>query len=170
MNKTFAIIMGAAVLADGRASSAMRRRVEAALSLRDEFQDLIFIPSGGKVRNPLLSEAETMRKLLIEAGVNSEFILTETKAKHTIQNIINSAQIIKSYPAVGKAIVCSDSYHILRCRLLLYLLGISTIYRPMPGGRKTAGWMRWVRFCIREAAAIPMNVVMLLVLKFLRKV
>ena len=170
MNKTFAIIMGAAVLADGRPSSAMRRRVEAALNLRDEFQDLIFIPSGGKVRNPLVSEAEAMRELLIGAGVHSELILPETKAKHTLQNIINSARIIKNYPATGKAIVCSDNYHILRCRLLLYLLGISTIYRPMPSGRKTAGWMRWVRFCIREAAAIPIGVGLLLVAKFLRKV
>ena len=161
--------MGAAVLADGRPSSAMRRRVEAALNLRDEFQNLIFIPTGGKVRNPLFSEAETMRKLLIEAGVNSELILPETKARHTLQNIINSARVIKNYPAAGKAIVCSDSYHILRCRLLLYLAGISTIHRPMPSARKTAGWMRWVRLCLREAAAIPMNAVLLLILKFLRR-
>jgi hypothetical protein len=65
--------------------------------------------------------------------------------------------------------VCSDNYHIPRSRILLHLMGISTICHPMPSGRQTAGWIRWTYFWCREAIAIPVHVSMLLILKALGK-
>lgn len=170
MDKTIAIIMGAAVLPDGRPSTAMRRRVEAALNLRDEFIDVIYIPSGGKAENRTRSEADVMQDLLLHAGVNSEQIFLEAESKNTLQNVSNSARIIRQFSSSSKVIVCSDTYHILRCRLLLYLLGISTIYRPMPSGKKTSGRIRWIYCYIREAVAIPVHVLLLFILKYYRKV
>lgn len=162
--------MGSAVLPDGRPGPAMRRRVKAALKLRDEFEDLIFIPSGGIVQNRPCSEAEAMRTLLIEAGVSSDNIFMEAESKNTLQNAFNSARIIRQFPATCNVIVCSDNYHIYRCRWLLYLMRIPTIYRPMPGASNEVGWMRWMYFCMREAAATPLQVFVLLILKFFRKV
>jgi uncharacterized SAM-binding protein YcdF (DUF218 family) len=167
---TIAIIMGSAVLPDGRPGPALRRRVNAALRLQSEFEDLIFIPSGGIVQNKPCSEAGAMRDLLSEAGVDSDRIFLEDKSKNTLQNIIHSARIIRQFPAARNVIVCSDNYHILRCRLLLYLMGISTLYRPMPGARNKVGWMRCMYFWVREAAAIPVNVFLLLIFKLFRKV
>ncbi|MGD8762073.1 MAG: YdcF family protein [Desulfobacteraceae bacterium] len=170
MEKTIVIIMGSAVLPDGRPGPALRRRVNAALKLQGEFEELIFIPSGGIVKNRPCPEAEAMRALLIEAGVNGERIFMEDKSKNTLENVIHSVRIIRQFPATCNVIVCSDDYHILRCRVLLHLMGISTFYRPMPGARKEAGWMRWMYFCVREAVAIPVQVFFLFILKFFRKV
>jgi uncharacterized SAM-binding protein YcdF (DUF218 family) len=170
MEKTIAIIMGSAVLPDGRPGPTLRRRVNAALKLRNEFEDLIFIPSGGIVKNRPCSEAEGMRALLVESGVDSERIFMESESKDTLQNVIHSACIIRQFPAACNVIVCSDNYHILRCRWLLYLMGISSIYRPMPSARNVVGWMRWIYFCVREAVAIPVQVLLLLILKLFRKV
>ena len=168
--QTIAIIMGSAVLPDGRPGPAMRRRVTAALKLQSEFEDLIFIPSGGIAQNRPCSEAEAMRALLIEAGVDSDRIFLESESKNTLQNVIRSARIIRQFPTTCNVIVCSDIYHILRCRWLLHLMGISTIYRPMPSARNKAGWMRWMYFCVREAVAIPVQVLSLLILKLFHKV
>jgi len=110
-----------------------------------------------------------MRTLLIEAGVDSERIVMESESKNTLQNVIHSVRIIRQFPATCNVIVCSDDYHILRCRLLLYLVGISTLYRPMPTARDEVGWMRWVYFWVREAVAIPVHVIQLLLLKLFRK-
>ena len=170
MKNTIVIIMGSAILPDGSPGAGMRRRVAAALQLREEFNDLIFIPTGGNVQNRPCSEAEAMKGLLINAGVKSDRIILEPEANHTLENIINSARIIKKLPLSGEVIVCSDNYHIFRSRLLLYLMGIPTISRPMPSGRKTTGWRRWAYFYIREAVAIPIHIIMLLVLKAFRKV
>jgi len=170
MNKAIAIIMGSAVLPDGRPGPAMLRRVTAALKLRSEFEDLIFIPSGGIVQNRLCSEAEAMRDLLIEAGVDSKRIFMESGSKNTLQNVIHSVRIMRRFPATCNVIVCSDDYHILRCRLLLYLVGISTLYRPMPGARDEVDWMRWMYFWVREAVAIPVQAFLLLIFKLFRNV
>ncbi len=167
MKHTIAIIMGSAVLADGSPGEGMRRRVAAALHLREEFNDLIFIPTGGIAPGRPCCEADAMRDLLLHAGVKSECIIPETRAKNTLQNTINASEIIRKFPSDCTVIVCSDNYHIPRCRVLLYLLGVSTTSRPMPGGRKTRWWMRRAYYYIREAAAIPFDVIRLLISKIM---
>ena len=169
MKNAIAIIMGSAVSPEGAPGQAMRRRVGAALALLEEFNDLIFIPTGGIVQGRPCSEAEAMKDLLLKAGVKGENIIPEPEAKHTLQNIINSAHIIRKLPRSSAVIVCSDNYHIPRSRALLYLMGIPTISRPMPSGRKTTGWLRWAYFYCREAVALPIHIIMLLVLKACRK-
>jgi uncharacterized SAM-binding protein YcdF (DUF218 family) len=169
IHKTIAIIMGSAVSADGTPGEAMRRRVGAALQLRTEFSNLIFIPTGGAFPDRPCSEAEAMKDLLIEAGVAAGNIILENKAQHTLQNITNTAAIIKKMRSYGAVIVCSDNYHIPRSRILLHLMGISTIHHPMPSGRQATGWIRWTYFWCREAIAIPIHVITLLTLKAFRK-
>ena len=161
--------MGSSVSADGTPGGAMRRRVGAALKLGDEFSNLIYLPTGGICPDRPCSEAEAMKNLLIEAGIDGQHIILESQSKSSLQNCINTANIIKNMPAPDAVIVCSDNYHIPRSRILLHLMGISTTYRPMPSGRPAAGWVRWAYFCCREAIAIPLHVVMLLILKALGK-
>ena len=170
MKNTIVIIMGAAVLPNGSPGAAMRRRVGAALQLRNEFNDLIFIPTGGIAAGRPRSEGDAMKNLLLQAGVKSECIIPETKSKNTLQNIINTSEIIRKSPSDCSVIVCSDNYHIPRSRVLLYLMGISTISRPMPSGRNTAGSVRWAYYYCREAVALPAHILLLLILKAFRKV
>jgi uncharacterized SAM-binding protein YcdF (DUF218 family) len=167
--KTIAIIMGSAVSADGTPGAAMRRRVGAALQLRAEFENLLFIPSGGIFPYRPCSEADAMKNLLMEAGVDSRHIVLESKSKNTLQNILNTAAIIQNMAAPEAVVVCSDNYHIPRSRLLLFLMKIRSISRPMPSGRKTNGLLRWAYYWCREAIAIPIHVIMLLILKSVRK-
>ena len=161
--------MGSAVSADGTPGEAMRRRVGAALELRDEFRDILFIPTGGIFPARPRTEAAAMKDLLIAAGVSDENIVLEGESKNTLENSINTAAIIKKLPSPKAIIVCSDNYHIPRSRILLHLMGISTTYRSMPSGRQTDGWIRWTYFWCREAIAIPIHLAMLLTLKFFRK-
>ena len=165
--KTIAIIMGSSVSADGTPGEAMRRRVGAALQLGDEFSNLTYLPTGGILPDRPCSEAEVMKNLLMEAGIDRQRIFVEGKSKNTLQNSINAAAIIKNMPVPDAVVVCSDNYHIPRSRILLYMMGISTTYRPMPSGRQALGWIRWAYFWCREAIAIPIHVCMLLIIKAL---
>ena len=166
METHIAIIMGSAVLPGGRPSKAMQRRVRAALDLRFEFPSLIFVPTGGNLQRWGHCESDVMTALLKDAGVVNENIIQETDSKDTLQSIAFCAQTIKKLPEVVTVIVCSDSFHLPRCRLLLSILGISSIHRPMPGGKKSLGFIRWTYYCIREAVAIPVDAVLLLLKRF----
>ena len=169
MKTNIAIIMGSAVSTDGRPSQAMQRRVKAALHLRHELQNLIFLPTGGNSERWGHSEAEVMTGLLKDAGVRNDSIIRETDSKNTLQSLSNCARKIKKLPDVVTVIVCSDSFHLPRCRLLLSIMGIYSSYRTMPRGRKSLGFARWAHYCAREAVAIPVDTTILLFYKILRK-
>jgi uncharacterized SAM-binding protein YcdF (DUF218 family) len=165
MKTPIAIIMGSAVLSDGRPSNAMRRRVKAALYLRHEFHNLIFLPTGGNLQRWGRSEADVMKGLLTDAGVGNDSIIQETDSKNTLQSLTYCARKIKKLPDVATVFVCSDSFHLPRCRLLLSILGIHPDYRPMPRGIKSLGLARWSYYCAREAVAIPVDTALLLFFK-----
>jgi uncharacterized SAM-binding protein YcdF (DUF218 family) len=169
MEKHIAIIMGSAVLPDGKPSDAMRRRVKAALDLRNEFKDLLFLPTGGNIQRWGRSEADVMKGLLKDAGINNNNTIQETDSKNTLQSITYCARKIKKLPDIVTVVVCSDSFHLPRCRLLLSILGIHSNHRPMPGGRKSLGFTRWAYYCAREAVAIPVDVALLLFFKIIGK-
>ena len=160
MYNLIAIILGAAVLENGEPSGAMRRRVKGALDLRNNFARIRYILSGGVGEKKLYSEAEVMKNLLKEAGVKESDIILEEYSKNTFESIINCASIIRSLPQC-EVIICSDSYHILRSRLLLKLLGIPTIYKSMPSGFKVNGLIRWSYYYVREFFAIPKDIFLL---------
>jgi uncharacterized SAM-binding protein YcdF (DUF218 family) len=153
--------MGAAVLADGRPSGAMLRRVQGALSLRNEFDKVFYVPSGGTKAKNARSEAEMMRLLLKQAGVSDDCIVTESLSKSTLESVMNCASIVGRLPK-GTVIVSTDTYHVHRSRLLLRMMGITTAFRPMPSGRSANGVLRWGFYYFRECVATPVDVMLLL--------
>lgn len=161
-----AIILGAAILRNGEPSGAMQRRVKGALGLRKNSLRIRFIPSGGVGKNKLYSEARVMKNLLREAGIKESDIIIDELSKNTLESVINCASIIKSQPKT-EVVICSDTYHIFRSRLLFKFLGIRTIYKPMPSGLKVNGIIRWCYYYVREYLAIPKDILVLTLNKVL---
>jgi uncharacterized SAM-binding protein YcdF (DUF218 family) len=137
----------------------MKRRIEGALS-NDMNGTARFLVSGGLGKNPP-TEAEVMRNLLIAAGIPEARILMDPSSKDTLASIRNCAHIIAGLP-VARVLVCSDVYHIPRCRLLFRLLGVKTESAKVASGRAANGLLRWLFLYVREAAAIPWDTALLL--------
>jgi uncharacterized SAM-binding protein YcdF (DUF218 family) len=152
------LIMGAAVWPGGRASNAMIRRVEGALESAAGSLDALFLVSGGIGKHPP-SEAEVMASLLRKSGVQNSRIFLEDTSDDTLSSIRNSAQILRSLPLVGAVTVCTDIYHIPRCRWLLRLYGFASQPGHMASGRSHNSFWRWIWYYAREVAAIPWDTV-----------
>jgi vancomycin permeability regulator SanA len=148
------VIMGAAVWADGRASDAMQRRVRSALTNSQNSLDALYLVSGGVGKHPP-SEAAVMASLLREAGIEEGRILMEEKSNDTLSSVRNCLRILRSLPDFQEVVICSDTYHIPRCRWLFRLYGISTRGAQVESGRRGNGIVKWAYYCLREAAAIP---------------
>ena len=155
------VIMGAGITADAEPSGAMRRRVEAALALSRDSSDPMFLVTGGRGKNGF-SEAFVMRRMLQSSRVPSGRILEDPSSADTLSSIVACAQIARRQMGISKVIVCSDRYHILRCRWLFYLLGIRTSYRRVPSGLCANGVLRWTFYYVRESAAIVVDTAVLL--------
>lgn len=156
------MIMGSAVMPDGAPSGAMRRRVEGALAMGRGSPEPFYLATGG-VGLYGRSEAEVMKEELEAAGVPEGRIVTESASRDTLSSIENCARIIKSEHGTAASVtVCSDRYHIPRCRWLFRLLGVATRPGNMPSGRSANGILRWSYYYVRESVAIPTDTLLLL--------
>jgi vancomycin permeability regulator SanA len=155
------VVLGAAVWEGGRASNAMRRRIEGALLSARSLQCPFFLVSGGVGKYPP-SEAMVMAGLLQEAGIPAERILFDEASTDTLESIRNCTDILRNLPKFDKVIVCSDVYHIPRCRWLFKLYGIATCPGMVASGRSQNTVARWLYYHLRECAAIPWDTLLAL--------
>ena len=155
------IVMGAAVWEGGQASNAMRRRVAGALQSARDRHDALFLVSGGVGKHPP-SEASLMANLLQDAGIPSERILLDELSTDTLESVHNCATILRSLPRYGDVIVCSDIYHIPRCRWLFKLFGVSTCSGEVASGLPQNTASRWIYYYLRELPAFVWDTLMAL--------
>jgi vancomycin permeability regulator SanA len=154
------LIFGAAVRPDGKPSTALRRRVEAALICAQAHDDARFIPTGAIGRHGP-SEASVMAGLLMESGVRSERILLEESGFDTLSSVRALARLLRESPSGGRVMVATSPYHQPRCLLLLCLFGIAA--RPCAFPRQpSAAWTKRWYWRLREVPAVPYDAVLAL--------
>lgn len=148
MNKDYMIILGCKIKNDGSLTPLLKGRVDRAIEFRNEQlkttgKDLIFIPSGGKGNDEIISEAEAMKKYLLEQNIKEKNILIENKSKNTFENIKFSYKLIKDKKAnIGFS---TTNYHVMRVGLIATEQGIK-----VEGiGSKTKSYF-WINAFIRE--------------------
>lgn len=147
-NKDYLIILGCKIKEDGSLTPLLKGRVDKALEfrnnqLKETGKDLIFIPSGGKGNDEIISEAEAIKNYLLEKGIKEKNIIIENKSKNTYENIKYSNKLISK----KKANICfsTTNYHVLRTGLLATSQGLK-----IDGiGSKTKSYF-WINAFIRE--------------------
>ena len=160
--RTVFVIMGAAVWRGERASKAMRRRVEGALLGARSMSNPLFLPTGGIGKHPP-SEAEVMSRLLQESGVPAQSILLEEASHDTLQSVRNCSRILHSMSGFSQVVVCSDVYHIPRCRWLLKLYGIPSLPGEVSSGKAQNKAWRWWYYCLRELPGLVWDTLVVLI-------
>ena len=148
------LVFGAAVRPDTQPSPTLRRRVEGAFRLAGGRSRARFVVTGGVGRHPP-AECEVMRDLLIGLGAAPEAIVTEEEGHNTLSSAVCCARILAARGDAARITVCSSSYHIPRCWLLLRVLGVPARKAPFESDRSWLGFGRWLRASLREAAALP---------------
>ena len=106
---------------DGSLTNLLKWRVDKAIDFRNKqlkagWKDLIFVPSGGKGSDEIISEAEAIKNYLIKKWIDEKNILIEDKAKNTYENIKFSNKLINNKNA--NIAFSTTKYHILRAGLL----------------------------------------------------
>jgi uncharacterized SAM-binding protein YcdF (DUF218 family) len=139
-----AVVLGAAVSADGRASPALLRRVGHAVALFHGGRAARLLMSGGLVRRPP-AEAELMRAQALAAGVPDDAVLTEARSRNTLENALFCREIIARQGWRRIALV-TDGYHMPRALYCFRRVGIAvdpaTAPRPPIGASLLAAHVR----------------------------
>jgi uncharacterized SAM-binding protein YcdF (DUF218 family) len=154
------VVLGAAVMAGGRPSVALRRRVLHAAGLYRSGVAKVVIVSGGHGGN-VPSEARVMKRLAVEHGVPENRIIMEETAQNTVGNAIACARILKQ-KNWSNVMIVSDRFHLPRGRLLFRLLGINAAGSGPEVSNKVMRRRKWLYFQLREIVAIPVGIMTLL--------
>lgn len=160
--KDYVIIFGAAVRPDGRPSAALRRRVDSAVRWARGDGDAMIIPTGG-IGGEGPAEAEVMKGLLLDAGIDSRRIVVEPTGRDTLESIRLCHAILQQRGDCRTVVCCTSAYHQPRCAVLLRLLGYKVI---MPRVANSLGRLQrrtYARLLLKEFVSLPYDAAILLV-------
>ena len=138
---------------DGTLTNLLKGRVDRAIEFgkmqkEKTGKDIIYVPSGGKGIDEVISEAQAMKNYLVSQGIKEENILVEDKSTNTFENIKFSNKIISEKFKNAKLAFATTNYHVFRAGCIATSQGIK-----MEGiGARTKSYF-WVNAFIREFIA-----------------
>ena len=154
-NKDFIIINGCRIRKDGTLTPLLKSRVDRAIEFAKMQMDragrpIVFVPSGGKGSDEVISEAEAMKRYLLEQGIDEKNILAEDKSTTTEENFKYSYDLIRKHHGSDffSTVFCTTNYHVFRSGMLANELGI----RAEGIGSKTKRYY-WINAFVREYIA-----------------
>jgi uncharacterized SAM-binding protein YcdF (DUF218 family) len=159
MERPAIVIFGAAVMADGRPSPSLRRRIAYGALAAAAWPDAPVLCSGG-VGAAGPSEASVIAEGLVSRGTAAERLTLDEESLDTLQSVVATARLVRQRSLDG-AVVCSDRYHIPRIRLLLGVLGVRSQAGPTAGFQGTRPYYV-AKMHLREALAIPYDLAIVL--------
>jgi uncharacterized SAM-binding protein YcdF (DUF218 family) len=153
------VVLGAALNRDGTPYRALTRRAEHAASLWSRGMAARVICTGGigaHVQVPR-SEADGCREVLMRHGVPRTAIVLEESSRTTAGNAREAQQVMQRH-GWRRAIVVSDSYHVLRARYLFVRAGVDVVTSPVPAVQ-VGSPLFYVMSVVREVAALQWQMV-----------
>jgi uncharacterized SAM-binding protein YcdF (DUF218 family) len=103
-----------------------------------------------------------MADLLRASGVPDAHIKIEPESRDTLESAIRCARLIAGEWQPGSRVLsCSSPSHNPRCTALLRLLGVPAARSAMPSDRPHLTLRRFVYQIVRESAAFPFDVILL---------
>ena len=166
-DKDYIVIHGSMIRKDGSLTKLLQARADRAMAfgrMQKEAtgKDIIYVPSGGKGSDEVISEAEAIRRYLVASGIPTEQILPEDRSVSTEENLRFSAELIAAKEAErqaddaaladaaggAKIAFATTNYHVFRAGLLATRLGL----RAEGIGSRTKPYF-WINAFIREFVA-----------------
>ncbi len=111
------IVLGCKVKGE-RPSRMLRRRLDAAYEAMQKHPDALVVLSGGKGSDEKISEAEGMRRYLVEKGADESRLIMEDKSTNTFENIKFSFAITDKLGCGRDITIVTDGFHQYRASLI----------------------------------------------------
>ena len=149
-DKDYLIVLGCGLKEDGSPTPLLKGRVDRAISFYHKQKqvndkDIYFIPSGGQGANEVISEAESMKRYLIDQGIDEKYIIKEDKSTNTYENMKFSKEIIKDYSNDIKVAFSTTNYHVFRSGVFA-----NKVKMKAEGMGAKTKWYFWPNAAVRE--------------------
>lgn len=119
------IVLGCQVKGE-EPSAMLKSRMNAALDIVcGKEPEVLVIVCGGKGAGEYISEAEAMRRYLIEKGIPEELIIAEDNSTSTEENIKNASEILSERGISDGIVLVTNEFHQYRAYVFAKRYGIS---------------------------------------------
>ena len=125
------IILGAGLQGE-KPKNILKYRLDKAINYYGKYPNTIFIVSGGKEKDEVISESKAMKDYLISYSIPEKNIIEENQSTTTLENLTFSQKFIPNN--VENIGVISNDFHMYRIKFFANSLNykISPIYAPTP--------------------------------------
>jgi uncharacterized SAM-binding protein YcdF (DUF218 family) len=137
------IVLGCRVNGD-TPSLALMRRIETAADYLLANPSVQVIVAGGQGSNEWITEAEAMKRVLIQRGVSEDRIILEDRSTSTLENLEFSKALLTENGLGNSVIIISEGYHMYRALSVAKRIGLDAEGLASP----TVRWLLptfWVR-------------------------
>lgn len=134
----FLLILGCRVKGD-TPDEMLRLRAEAAAKFLNEHKNVRAICCGGIVHeDQTKSEAQAIKEILLQNGIESERIFLEDKSQTTFENFVNAKKITDSLQTEKEPEIAfiSSEFHLMRASVIASLVGVKASSIPAPSPKK----------------------------------
>ena len=134
----FLLILGCRVKGD-TPDEMLRLRAKAAAKFLNEHKNVRAICCGGIVHeDQTKSEAQAIKEILLQNGIESERIFLEDKSQTTFENFVNAKKITDSLQTEKepKIAFISSEFHLMRASVIASLVGVKASSIPAPSPKK----------------------------------
>lgn len=122
---TTVIVLGCKVRGE-EPSLMLRQRIMAAYRFLEKNPSAMCIVSGGQGADELISEAESMKRVLVEQGISEDRIIMEERSTGTDENIRFSLDKMNEYGIGGSITIVTNDFHQLRAKLIADKYGLES--------------------------------------------
>ena len=152
------VVLGAAQYA-GRPSPVLKARLDHAVDLWKRGIASKMILTGGKGTGDTTTEAEVGRRYVIKAGVAAKAILLENQGRTTSASLGSVARIMASQE-LGRAVLVSDPFHMLRLQILARQFGVESVTSPTRTSPISANRLEALAYIMSESVKVPATIVL----------
>ncbi len=142
----YVIVLGAGVKGE-KPSLILSNRIEAAVRYGKQFPDTTFILSGGQGDGEAISEAEAMRRGMLQGGISEERLLLEDQSTSTTENLTFSKRLLPE--SENRVSIVTSDFHLYRARKEAEQMDLKT--DAIPAETPLSGVLR---YGMRERVAI----------------
>ena len=154
-DKDYIIIHGCQIRKDGTLTKLLQSRADRAIEfakLQKEAtgKDIVFVPSGGKGNDEIISEGEAIKRYLLENGISEDKIIKEDDSTSTEENVkLAMDKMRDNFGSDGyKAAFATTNYHVFRTGMLADKMGL----KAEGIGSRTKAYF-WINAFVREFIA-----------------
>ena len=143
-NEDVLIVLGAGVIGE-EVTPSLASRLDTAADYFNQNPNTMIIVSGGMGDNADITEAEAMKRYLIEKGIPPERIIKEDESTSTYENFAFTRQILETeFPADTTIAFTTNTFHIYRAAYIArhFELNVNQLDAPTPLTAATPNYLR----------------------------